>query len=384
MDERRRMLTALTRRKLARESLERAWEELESDRISFAAWKSSRGLEVALSPDGVLESLAALQTAWNHLGALDRVNAKVEQLAGVIGAFQARLEKLTTRVRPTRWSTRVARRRSGRELGRAEHVARGGASSSRPRGVRCCVPQRTLRPSSSARSGSAARRCGCGPSLSQGRYSPGARNGRSYRGPVRRTRERTEILVRAHQDASNEIRALAGSGTIAELEQRRLTLEHDLEEVLRSWALLGCARLLLARTLRRHEQERQPAVLARAAERFAKVTEGRYLSLLPSLGEEAAHEAIRVISSSGAELEAASLSRGSIEQLYLCLRIGLAETFAERSEALPIILDDVLVNFDPLRAAAVAEVLAETSENHQVLFLTCHPHLTELVMRAAR
>jgi uncharacterized protein YhaN len=107
------------------------------------------------------------------------------------------------------------------------------------------------------------------------------------------------------------------------------------------------------------------------------------LSLLPSLGEEAAHEAIRVISSSGAELEAASLSRGSIEQLYLCLRIGLAETFAERSEALPIILDDVLVNFDPLRAAAVAEVLAETSENHQVLFLTCHPHLTELVMRAA-
>ena len=58
----------------------------------------------------------------------------------------------------------------------------------------------------------------------------------------------------------------------------------------------------------------------------------------------------------------ALLSRGSIEQLYLCLRIGLAETFAERAEALPIIFDDVLVNFDPARAASVAEVLAETAE----------------------
>jgi uncharacterized protein YhaN len=82
-------------------------------------------------------------------------------------------------------------------------------------------------------------------------------------------------------------------------------------------------------------------------------------------------------------MDATYLSRGSVEQLYLCLRLGLAETFAERAEALPIILDDVLVNFDPGRAASVAEVLAETAERHQVLLLTCHPHLEELVCSAA-
>jgi uncharacterized protein YhaN len=43
----------------------------------------------------------------------------------------------------------------------------------------------------------------------------------------------------------------------------------------------------------------------------------------------------------------------------------------------------VLVNFDPGRAASVAEVLAETAERHQVLLLTCHPHLEELVCSAA-
>ena len=83
-------------------------------------------------------------------------------------------------------------------------------------------------------------------------------------------------------------------------------------------------------------------------------------------------------------MDASDLSRGSVEQLYLCLRLGLAETFAERSEALPIILDDVLVNFDPGRAVSVAEVLAETAQRHQVLLLTCHPHLEEIVRSAAR
>ena len=196
-------------------------------------------------------------------------------------------------------------------------------------------------------------------------------------------RDRLEQLVRAHQDASNELRDIAGSARIAELEQTRLALEQELDEVLRSWAILGCARLLLERTLRRHEQEHQPAVLARAGDRFAKVTEGRYTRLLPSVAEESGRETIRVLSASGAEIDASSLSRGSIEQLYLCLRLGLAETFAERAEALPIILDDVLVNFDPGRAASVAEVLAETAEHHQVLFLTCHPHLEQLVCSAA-
>ena len=114
------------------------------------------------------------------------------------------------------------------------------------------------------------------------------------------------------------------------------------------------------------------------------MTEGRYNCLLPSVGDDSAgREAIRVVSSSGLEMDASSLSRGSIEQLYLCLRLGLAETFAERAEALPLILDDVLVNFDPGRAASIAEALAATADRHQVLFFTCHPHLVQLVRQVA-
>jgi uncharacterized protein YhaN len=381
-DERRRALAALSRRDVAHESLERERQNLTREQARFEGWKSANGLGSGLSPDGVLESLAALQATWNYLAALERVSARIGQLGGAIAAFEARLFKISGDFRERGGDLESA----GTDLeGTLEELDAFAAAVSELRAGRASLAgvledceaeiERSLG------LGDRARRLGA--ELSSGEVLAWNEEQEALTRARVDMRESLERLVRAHQDASNELRALAGSGRIAELEQRRLTLEHDLEEVLRSWALLGCARLLLERTLRRHEQERQPAVLARAAERFAKVTEGRYLSLLPSLGDEPSREAIRVVSSTGAELEAASLSRGSVEQLYLCLRIGLAETFAERAEALPLILDDVLVNFDPARAASVAEVIAETSERHQVLFFTCHPHLKELALRAA-
>ena len=381
-DDRRRATAALQRCKAAHESLELASDKLEAECSAFAEWKVAHGLAPALSPDGVLESLTALQSAWKDLGALDRVDAKIDRLRAEVSEFEARLGRLSTGLRElgghaesleadpagvldelcSSLEELVERRATRTSL--AQVVQDAGAELERSFGL-----------------GPHARRLRAeletGEVLAWSEEQAGLVLARSD------ARSRLEQLVRAHQDASNELRDVAGSARMSQLEQTRLALEQDLEEVLKSWAILGCARLLLERTLTRHEQEHQPAVLARAGDRFASVTEGRYTRLLPSVGDEGGRDAIRVLSSTGAEIDASSLSRGSVEQLYLCLRLGLAETFAERSEALPLILDDVLVNFDPGRAVSVAKALAETAEHHQVLFMTCHPHLVELVRSVA-
>ena len=44
---------------------------------------------------------------------------------------------------------------------------------------------------------------------------------------------------------------------------------------------------------------------------------------------------------------------------------------------MPVMVDDVLVNFDPVRSAAAARVLAELCDICQVLVFTCHPHTAE-------
>ena len=328
--------------------------------------------------DGVLESLTALQAAWKDLGALDRVDAKIEQLRAEVSQFDARLARLASGLSERGVAVESLEADPARGL---DELCALLAAAAETRATRTALVHVVEDASAELERclglGPRARRLRAeletGELLAWNEEQAGLEPARSDAG------RRLEQLVRAHQDAANELCEVAGSARVAELEQTRVALEQDLEEVLKSWAVLGCARLLLERTLRRHEQEHQPAVLARAGDRFAKVTQGRYTRLLPSEGDEGGPEAIRVLSSVGAEIDAGNLSRGSIEQLYLCLRLGLAETFAERSEALPIILDDVLVNFDPGRAALVAEALGETAEHHQVLFMTCHPHLEQLV-----
>ncbi len=68
----------------------------------------------------------------------------------------------------------------------------------------------------------------------------------------------------------------------------------------------------------------------------------------------------------------ALLSQGAREQLLLCLRIAVAQELAV-TEPQVLILDDVLVNTDPVRQQRVLETLAAVATRLQVVILTCHP-----------
>ena len=66
------------------------------------------------------------------------------------------------------------------------------------------------------------------------------------------------------------------------------------------------------------------------------------------------------------------LSQGAKEQLLLCLRLAVAQELAT-DEPQVLILDDVLVNTDPVRQDRVLDVLGAQAERLQILILTCHP-----------
>ncbi len=193
-----------------------------------------------------------------------------------------------------------------------------------------------------------------------------------------------EELVARRTRAEVEASALLSSAEIAELELERAGVVADLDAALRAFALHGTAKALLRRTLARYERERQPAVIRAAGGLFAEITDGRYSSLVAREAAEVRGGApgIDVLAPDGRRIESDRLSRGAQEQLYLCLRLALAADFAERAARLPLLLDDVLVNFDPGRAKAVARALAATAKDNQVLAFTCHPHVVALLTDA--
>ena len=162
-----------------------------------------------------------------------------------------------------------------------------------------------------------------------------------------------------------------------EISQFRMQEQADLamfREHAREWSILRIAAHLVDRARQKYERERRPAVLKRAEQYFARLTQGRYLEILAPAGSDPS-----VVAADRSKKELHQLSRGTAEQLYLSLRFGFIEEFVARAEPLPLIFDDILVNFDPHRAHAAAEAIADLAKSQQILLFTCQPSTVQLL-----
>ena len=72
------------------------------------------------------------------------------------------------------------------------------------------------------------------------------------------------------------------------------------------------------------------------------------------------------------------MSDGTRDQLYLALRLASIERYITKNSPIPLILDDILINFDDERSTATLEILGELCQKTQILFLTHSSRLVEL------
>ena len=191
-----------------------------------------------------------------------------------------------------------------------------------------------------------------------------------------------ERLEADERDALNRIGAL--DARIRELEateelgarrQELAVLEGRARAMARDWAVKALALRLLEETRSRYERERQPDVVRAAERHFERITAGRYSRIVAPPGDAS----VRVETDGGEGRVTEELSRGTGEQLYLALRFGLIEEFARHAEPLPVVMDDILVNFDAERADRAAAAIRDLAQRHQVLYFTCHRWTAELL-----
>jgi uncharacterized protein YhaN len=140
---------------------------------------------------------------------------------------------------------------------------------------------------------------------------------------------------------------------------------------------LRLAQTLLRAGIDRFRRQQQGPLLGRAGALFARLTEDRYHRL--SVEEtETGQLFIVAVRPDRSECPADRLSDGTRDQLYLALRLAAIESYAVRTEPLPFIADDLLVNFDDRRARAALRVLAEFGTVTQTILFTHHSHIAEL------
>lgn len=153
---------------------------------------------------------------------------------------------------------------------------------------------------------------------------------------------------------------------------RKEVVDQQIRGLLRQWRVLATVHFLLARIRARYERERQPETLREASGYFRQITQGAYARVWTPLDEDVLY----VENDRGQTVTLDQLSGGTREQLFLCLRLALVACYAKRGVRLPIILDDVLVNFDASRTRTAAAVLADfAGRGHQVFVFTCHEHI---------
>ena len=179
---------------------------------------------------------------------------------------------------------------------------------------------------------------------------------------------------------------LSASDLLTELRVQEASLRESLRLLGLEWSRHALARHLLIEARLRFEKERQPEVIRAASELFASITNNAWASLSASLEDGD----LRVLPSYGEPIPPEHLSQGAQEQLYLSLRLAHIRHHASLTTTpLPVIMDDVLVNFDPDRAERTARVLISLTQDsscgpgHQILYFTCHPATADMLLRLA-
>ncbi|RPI75236.1 MAG: hypothetical protein EHM42_15510 [Planctomycetaceae bacterium] len=136
---------------------------------------------------------------------------------------------------------------------------------------------------------------------------------------------------------------------------------------------------LLRRHLERYRQQSQDPVLRRAGELFSRLTALSFVSVEADFDDDDRPILVGV-RSSGGRLRVEGMSDGTRDQLFLALRLASLERQLDGLARIPLVVDDILINFDDERSRATLEVLAEFSRLTQVLFFTHHHRLLDLAV----
>lgn len=110
-----------------------------------------------------------------------------------------------------------------------------------------------------------------------------------------------------------------------------------------------------------------PQLSQGAGEYFRRLTQGQFSQvnldrgLNVTLREEGAL----------ADHPLALMSQGTADQLYLALRLAVADLVLPQPQACPLILDDALLAFDDNRLALALRLLTQLAQDRQVILFTC-------------
>ena len=192
---------------------------------------------------------------------------------------------------------------------------------------------------------------------------------------IERAKAAQARLLQQRGEFVQEVKTLGEDSRLDTAHLELNSVNTQISKLQKDWQVLASSTQILEIIRESYESKRQPETLKDASNYLERLTEGKYKRIWTKLiGEE-----LLVDNREDETISVDKLSRGTREAVYLSLRLALVGAYSRRGATIPMILDDVLVNFDGQRAHAAAEVLYDFSRNgHQILMFTCHEHMRDM------
>ncbi len=173
----------------------------------------------------------------------------------------------------------------------------------------------------------------------------------------------------------NRINELSTSTKIEKAQQTIDQAQTELEKKAQDYAVHKSAAYILKKLRSRMIEKAEKELLEPAADILSRISSNHYSKLKTAANLDQSD--FRIITAKDQQVKNSSeLSRGSLEQLYLAVRLSRIK---EIEPPLPVVLDDSLVNFDQEHLYNTAELISEFALRHQIFVLSCHPDLISFI-----
>jgi len=153
----------------------------------------------------------------------------------------------------------------------------------------------------------------------------------------------------------------------------------EVENLSTRYMQVHLAASVLRKSIDRYREQNQAPLVKRASDLFQRLTLNRFCGLKTDYsGNNDQPILVGLRTQDNVHIPTSGMSDGTRDQLYLALRLASIERYIDKNAPIPLILDDILINFDDDRSKVTIEILGELSQQTQILFLTHHSRLVEL------
>ena len=151
---------------------------------------------------------------------------------------------------------------------------------------------------------------------------------------------------------------------LANIEEELIITEEDYENLMKKNNAMIVVKQVLESAYEKMKSNVTPKFTNDLSKNIAEISNGKYDKV--SINDE---NGLMVELNSGEYVSAEKLSLGTIDQLYLSLRLSMNTEVS--SENMPIILDEAFAYYDDDRLENILKYLAENYADKQIIILTC-------------